>query len=77
METHPDAVLMPVLFPGPARVTVEQQVTADPVPAVVAALRGHGRHLHLLPEVHLQPGLLIGHHGRPASSSWGEAEGIY
>lgn len=67
MATHPDAVLVPVLFPGPARVAVEQQEAADPVPAVIPSLRGNRRHLHLLPEVHLEPGLLVGHQGRPAS----------
>ena len=74
METHPDTVLMPVLFPNPARVAVEQQVTADPVPAVIPSLCGHSRHLHLLLEVHLEPGLLVSHHGRPTSCSWGIAE---
>lgn len=74
MATHPDAVLVPVLFPGPARVTVEQQVTADPVPAVIPSLRGNRRHLHLLLEVHLEPGLLVGHQGRPASCPCRRAE---
>ena len=74
MVTHPDTVLMPVLFPDPARVAVEQQVTADPVPAVIPSLCGHSRHLHLLLEVHLEPGLLVSHHGRPTSCSWGIAE---
>lgn len=71
--THPYAVLMPVLFPRSARVTVEQQVTADPVPAVITSLCGHSGHLHLLPEVHLEPGLLVGHHRRPAACTWGGA----
>lgn len=65
---------MSVLFPSPACVTVEQQVTADPVPAVIASLCGYSSHLHLLPEVHLEPGLLVSHHWRPTSCTWRRAE---
>ena len=70
-RTHPDAVLLPVLFPGPACVAVEEHVAADPVRAAVAPLCGHRRHLHPVPEVQLEPRLAVRDQGRPTAGSWG------
>lgn len=61
------AIIIAIAPPRSTCIAVEEQVRADPVPAVVASLRGHRCHLHLLPEVQLEPRLLVARHWRPAA----------
>lgn len=67
--THPYVVVLPVLLPDTARVAVEQHVAPNPVRAAVATLRSYARHLHPVPQVHLQPRVPIRQLGAPSTSS--------
>lgn len=67
--THPYIVLLPVLLPDSARVTEQEHVAADPVGAAVSALSGHRRHLHPVPQVHLQPRVPVSQLRAPPTSS--------
>ena len=59
MWTHPYAVLLSVLPPVVSRVAEHEQVGRQPIGAAVAALRGDGRDLGPLAQVHLQPLVLV------------------
>lgn len=76
VQTYPDGVVLSVLLPVAAGVAEHQRVAGHPVRAPVPALRGHCHDLHSVPQINLEPLLLVGLQWGPATSSckmgWGE-----